>query len=144
MDTSNRQDLQLRMIASAFVVGLRAAPILAGFLTLLAVAVVGFLEFRQVTSIQNRADATPVSPDDYPELHERTRKLATQLDVPMPTIALSDQSTPEALVAGFRASEATLVLSQGTLDALDDTDEAASESALREARATSRDESRCW
>ncbi|WP_275040108.1 M48 family metallopeptidase [Natrialba taiwanensis] len=63
-------------------------------------------------------DAEPVRPADAPELHQLMTKVATQLSIPVPTLALPDRDTPEAVAVGFHPQTVHLVLSQGALDSL--------------------------
>ncbi|WP_049910859.1 M48 family metalloprotease [Halorubrum coriense] len=91
----------------------------AGGLTTLTVVTIGYLEYKQVDTIERIADATHVDEEDEPELYELVTRVAAQLDVPVPTIALSDRQTPEALAVGFRPENVHLVLSRGTLDTID-------------------------
>lgn len=92
---------------------------------LLVLLLVGVLEYRNVTTIERLADAEPVDRDAAPDLYQTTTRVAAQLDVPVPTIALSEGRAPEALAVGFRPEEMHLVLSRGVVDALDDEELAA-------------------
>ncbi|MUW14028.1 M48 family metalloprotease [Halorubrum sp. CBA1125] len=96
-----------------------ATPIAAG-ITAMTLLTVGYLEYRQVETIERIADARPVDREAEPALYEIATRVAAQLDVPAPTIAISDREAPEALAVGFRPESVHLVLSRGTLDALDD------------------------
>ncbi|MDG5757763.1 M48 family metalloprotease [Natronococcus sp. A-GB1] len=78
------------------------------------------LEFLQVSTVERFAGATPVARDEEPDLYRTTTRVASQLDIPVPTIAISDSPAPEALVVGFRRDGIHLVLSEGTIDVLDD------------------------
>jgi len=89
-------------------------------LTLLAI---GLFEYKQLDSIERVADARRVDSADAPTLYETATRVAAQLDVPVPTIAISDRRAPEALAVGFRPGNVHLVLSRGTLDALQGTEE---------------------
>jgi len=93
--------------------------IAASLVTVGIVAGFGYIEYEQILTVEERADATPVAAEDYPELHARVTRIAAQLSVPAPTIALSRRRAPEAMVVGFRPSKTHLVLSTGLLDALD-------------------------
>lgn len=107
----------------ALVATLAVGPVLglyvAGAATLVAMGLLARREFRQVRSIEERIDATPTTPDDLPGIHAATTKVATQLGVPKPTIAISETYAPEAMVVGFRPSEIHLVLSYGAVTALE-------------------------
>lgn len=82
--------------------------------------VIGYLEYRHLDTIERFADAHPVDREAAPELYQTTTRVATQLDIPIPTIAVSERETPEALAVGFRPSNIHLMLSIGTIEALDD------------------------
>ncbi len=82
--------------------------------------VIGHLEYRHLDTIERFADAHPVDREAAPKLYQTTTRVATQLDIPIPTIAVSERETPEALAVGFRPSNIHLVLSIGTIEALDD------------------------
>jgi heat shock protein HtpX len=80
---------------------------------------IGYLEYAQLETIEGLADAHPVDRETAPELHETATRVAAQLGVPAPTIAVSDRDAPEALAVGLRPDAVHLVLSLGTIDALD-------------------------
>jgi len=100
-----------------------SASYLAAGITALTIVIVGYLEFRQIDTIERAADAQRVDRETEPALYELATRIATQLDIPAPTIALSERRTPEALAVGFRPGNIHLILSRGTLDALDGTGE---------------------
>lgn len=80
---------------------------------------IGYLEYAQLETIERLADAHPVDREAAPELYETTTRVAAQFGVPVPTIAISERDAPEALVVGHRPKSVHLVLSLGTLEALD-------------------------
>ncbi|QCC51488.1 peptidase M48 Ste24p [Halapricum salinum] len=140
-DTAESWALNLRMVAAIVLLSLCSivffalvwtAVLLVGMIvfpgdlaavlaTVVATAVIVWAVSRETgqSALEERADARTVSAEEYPELHDRVTRVATQLGVPVPTIALSDRDAPEAMAVGFRPSTAHLVLSTGTLDALD-------------------------
>jgi heat shock protein HtpX len=77
-------------------------------------------KIRGISTAERYGDATPVTVGEYPTLHSITTKVAAQLDVPLPTIAVSERTEPEAITVGYRPGAVCLILSQGTLDSLDD------------------------
>lgn len=81
---------------------------------------IGWLEYRQLDAIARLADAHVADRETAPELYRTTTRVAAQLDVPVPTIAVSERETPEALAVGFRPDSVHLVLSLGTINALAD------------------------
>jgi len=90
-----------------------AASSIAGGLTALIVVTIGYLEYKQIDTIERLADADRIDEEAEPELYELVTRVAAQLDVPVPTIALSDRQAPEALAVGFRPDNIHLVLSVG-------------------------------
>lgn len=95
------------------------APVATAGTALLLLAI-GVFEYRGVGTVERLGGATAVDRDDAPELYRTTTAVATMLEVPVPTIAISESRAPEAMVVGYRSEEIHLVLSEGTIDALDD------------------------
>ncbi|MFC7136078.1 M48 family metalloprotease [Halobaculum litoreum] len=102
------------------VVGVGHAASVAAVAAAVTLLLVGYLEYRQIETIERVADAERVRRETEPELYGLVTRVATQLDVPVPTVAVSERRAPEALAVGFRPSTVHLVVSRGTLDALDD------------------------
>ncbi|MFW5950029.1 MAG: M48 family metalloprotease [archaeon] len=100
-----------------------SASYLAAVITVVTIVIVGYLEYRQIDTIERVADARRVDREDEPALYELVTRIATQLDIPVPTIALSERQTPEALAVGFRPGNIHLILSRGTLNTLNGTAE---------------------
>ncbi|ELZ05682.1 M48 family metallopeptidase [Natrialba asiatica] len=98
--------------------GLGVASQLSAIITGAVIATIGYLEYVQQPTVEHLTGAEPVRPADAPELHQLMTKVATQLTIPVPTLALSDRDTPEAVAVGFHPQTVHLVLSQGTLDSL--------------------------
>lgn len=63
--------------------------------------------------------ATRVGPGAYPDVHARLERLAQQVGLPTPTLAVSPTSVPNAFATGRSQSAATVVVTEGLLDALD-------------------------
>ncbi|MGQ3412923.1 M48 family metalloprotease [Natrinema sp. LN54] len=110
----------LAFALSALVVGPILGVYTAGGITLLVLIALGYREYAQVASIEQRADATPTTADDLPGIHATTTAVASQLGVPVPTISISETHAPEAMVVGFRPSDTHLILSYGAVTALSD------------------------
>ena len=91
----------------------------ASVITAGLVAYIGYLEFRHLDTVEQVVDAKPANRETEPELFDMTTKVATMFDVPLPTIAVSDRTVPEAMAIGFRPNNIHLVVSQGTIEALD-------------------------
>lgn len=90
------------------------ATIITGLLMLAIV----YLEFIQQGSVTERADATPVTREQYPKLYELVTKVARMYDEPVPTVALSGDHEPKAIVVGYTPETTQLILSKGTVDSL--------------------------
>lgn len=83
----------------------------------LVLAFVAF-ELEQLRTADRHPDATPVTAEEYPSVHAITTTVAAQLDVPKPTIAITERKPPEAITVGYRPISTTLILSEGLLTAL--------------------------
>lgn len=79
-----------------------------------------YLELGRIGTVEHHGDATQVTSEEFPILHSITTRIALQFDVPVPSIAIVHRSEPEAITVGYRPGNVTLILSQGTLNALDD------------------------
>jgi heat shock protein HtpX len=64
--------------------------------------------------------AREVDEEEYPALHATVGRLAQQADLPKPTVAVADSSTPNAFAAGRSQSSSTVCVTTGIMDALDD------------------------
>jgi len=65
-------------------------------------------------------DARAVDSEDRPELVARVERLAQTADVPAPRVAVSRSNVPNAFTIGTRPAHATVVVTAGLLDALED------------------------
>ncbi|UPM43879.1 M48 family metalloprotease [Halocatena salina] len=92
------------------------AAVLSGWLLVTFV----YYEASRIDTVDQAEDVTSVSSNKYPMIHESTTKIAAQLNIPKPTIAISDRSIPEAITVGYRSQSITLILSEGTLNALNE------------------------
>jgi heat shock protein HtpX len=63
--------------------------------------------------------AREVSEQEYPELHRTVGRLSQQADLPKPTIAVADTTTPNAFATGRSKSSATVAVTTGLLKTLD-------------------------
>ena len=100
-----------------------SASSLAAGITALTIVTVGYLEYSQIATIERVADAQIVDREAEPAFYELVTRVAAQLDIPIPTIALSDRQAPEALAIGFRPGNIHLILSRGTVNSLEGTAE---------------------
>ncbi len=64
------------------------------------------------------AEAAPES--EYPRVHAATRRYARSYDLPEPSVAVVDSEAPNAFVVGRSARSATLAVTEGLLDTVDD------------------------
>lgn len=95
------------------------APQIAFIVTAGALLTIGYLEYTHIGTVERLADAHSVDRETAPDLYETTTRVAAQLDVPVPTIAVSERETPEALTVGFRPDSVHLILSLGTIESLE-------------------------
>ena len=95
------------------------APHVASIGTAVVVSALCYGQYRQGDVVASRADAT-TTVEDLPELHATVARVAAQLDVPMPTIAIAETHAPEAMVVGVRPSATRFVLSYGAVTVLDE------------------------
>jgi len=65
-------------------------------------------------------DARRVDRDSHPDLLARVDRLAQVASVESPPVAVSRSSVPNAFAVGVRPANATVVVTEGLLDALDD------------------------
>ena len=63
--------------------------------------------------------AREVSEQEYPELHRMVGRLSQQADLPKPTIAVADTTTPNAFATGRSKDSATVAVTTGLLKTLE-------------------------
>ena len=91
------------------------------WLVVLGVAVGFLLQFVVGDSVALRSiDARRVDRDERPELHARVERLAQIAEVPTPRVAVSSAAVPNAFTIGVRPSKATVVVTDGLLETLDE------------------------
>lgn len=64
--------------------------------------------------------AREVDPDEHPELHRMVDRLSQQADLPKPTVAVAETSTPNAFATGRNQSNAVVCVTQGLLQTLNE------------------------
>jgi heat shock protein HtpX len=64
--------------------------------------------------------AHEVEPSEYPDLHRTVDRLAQQADLPKPTVAVADTGTPNAFATGRSQDSATVCVTTGLLQTLDE------------------------
>lgn len=85
----------------------------------IAVGLVG--QYRYGDRIALRSlDARRVTAEAYPALHATVGRLAQQADLPAPDVAVIRSQAPNAFATGRSQASATIVVTEGLLDALDD------------------------
>jgi heat shock protein HtpX len=62
--------------------------------------------------------AEEVSKERYPQLHATVERLSQQADLPKPTVAVTDQSVPNAFATGRSKSNAVVCVTDGLLQTL--------------------------
>jgi len=95
-------------------------PLLAALAAAVALALVAWAQLRYARrQLLAAVDADPATAETHPELHARLTRLATAADCPTPSLAVVDSEVPNSMAVGGPRS-ATVVVSEGLLDALDD------------------------
>ena len=91
-------------------------------LAVVAAVAVGFaVQYAFGTSVALRAvDARRVDRESHPELVGRVERLAQIADAPTLDVAVSRSGVPNAFAVGARPSRATIIVTRGLLDVLDD------------------------
>ena len=64
--------------------------------------------------------AKTVSESEYPDLHRKLTRLSQQADLPKPQVAVADTRVPNAFAAGRSQSSATVCVTTGLLQTLDE------------------------
>ena len=65
-------------------------------------------------------EATETTSEDYPTLHATVTRFAQQANLPKPTVAVAETTAPHAFTTGYTQEGATLVISTGLLNVLDE------------------------
>ncbi|MFC6954973.1 zinc metalloprotease HtpX [Halorubellus litoreus] len=121
--------LQARMVVTVVLL----AGLYAGFVgvlvlvdasLLVSVLVMGTLlggQFLLSDRLALRAmGARTVDADEYPQLHAVVTRLSQQADLPKPSVAVAQTKTPNAFAAGRSQSAATVCVTTGLLETLED------------------------
>ncbi|WP_436909896.1 M48 family metalloprotease [Halosimplex marinum] len=92
----------------------------AGLLLVVGVAgVLVSLQYKYAPDAALKAlDADRVTEAEYPDLHARVSRLASQAGVPEPDVAVSPQSQPNAFATAKGRDDAVVAVTEGLLDTL--------------------------
>jgi heat shock protein HtpX len=121
--------LQARMVVTVVLL----AGLYAGFVGVLVLVDAGLLvsvlvmgallggQFLLSDRLALRAmGARTVDADEYPQLHAVVTRLSQQADLPKPSVAVAQTKTPNAFAAGRSQSAATVCVTTGLLETLED------------------------
>jgi heat shock protein HtpX len=121
--------LQARMVVTVVLL----AGLYAGFVGVLVIVDAGLLisvlvmgallggQFLLSDRLALRAmGARTVDADEYPQLHAVVTRLSQQADLPKPSVAVAQTKTPNAFAAGRSQSAATVCVTTGLLETLED------------------------
>src|SRR6202035_2841892 len=64
--------------------------------------------------------AQPISPAESPRLYQVMERLAAKSNLPMPKLSLIPQAAPNAFATGRNPSHASVAVTQGLLELMDD------------------------
>ncbi|WP_159076947.1 M48 family metalloprotease [Halococcoides cellulosivorans] len=95
---------------------IRPPALWATVVTALVFVTVATLDYRR--DREQGAERTPVEPGD--RVHRIATRIARQFDLPVPRLVIAERPAPVAMAVGHRSGDPELVVSRGTLDALDD------------------------
>ena len=111
--------LMLTATYLAFLAFLAAAGV--GFFSLLFMAAImlGVQYFFSDKLVLMSAGAREVGPEQAPELHARIERLAAQMDLPMPKIAIMETDIPNAFATGRSAGNSVVAVTTGLMRRLD-------------------------
>ncbi|MFD1586146.1 zinc metalloprotease HtpX [Halorientalis brevis] len=117
-----RMGLTMFLLAALYLVFIGVLSLYFESLLLVAV-VMGLFSFAQFFFSDKLAlrsmGAKEVSENEYPDLHRTVGRLAQQADLPKPTIAVADTRVPNAFATGRSQQNATVAVTSGILDTLD-------------------------
>jgi heat shock protein HtpX len=119
--------LQIRMVATLFLLGLLyvafvGALLAAGAGAVTMLVVIGGITFAQLFFSDKLAlhamGAKEVSPQEAPGLHSMIERLCIQADLPKPKIAVADLDMPNAFACGRSQKNATVCATTGIMNRL--------------------------
>ena len=91
---------------------------LLGIVVVMGLFSLGQLFFSDKLALRSMG-ARRVDENEYPELHRSVSRLAQQADLPKPDVAVADSSVPNAFATGRSKSNATVCVTTGIMEALD-------------------------
>jgi len=89
--------------------------LIVGFMSVFLIAQFFFSDKLALRSM----GAREVSEEEYPELHRMIGRLSQQADLPKPSVAVADTRTPNAFATGRSQENATVAVTTGLLQTLD-------------------------
>ena len=118
-----RMVLTMLLLGALYVVFIGVLALFTDSL-LLIVVVMGLFSIGQFFFSDKLAlysmGASEVSEQEYPQLHGTIGRLSQQADLPKPTVAVADTRVPNAFAAGRSRKSATVCVTKGLLQTLDD------------------------
>jgi heat shock protein HtpX len=104
-----------------FIVGLRFALNASWLLLAVGLGAFTLVQFYFSDKLALRGmGAREVSVEEYPDLHATVQRLSQQADLPKPTVAVAETDVPNAFATGRSRKTATVCVTQGLLETLDD------------------------
>ncbi|MUV89401.1 zinc metalloprotease HtpX [Halapricum sp. CBA1109] len=105
-------------------VGFIGVLAISGVNLLVMVVVMGLFSLGQFffsdTLALKSMGARRVDEQEYPDLHDAVARLSQQADIPKPDVAVAGSRVPNAFATGRSKSTATVCVTEGILDSLDD------------------------
>lgn len=119
-----RMGVTMFLLFALYIVFFAAIWAYTGGSLLVAALVIGGFSFVQYYYSDKLAlrtmGARTVGEDEYPKLHGMVRRLSQQADLPQPTVAVTDDRVPNAFATGRNQRNATVCVTTGLLETLDD------------------------
>jgi heat shock protein HtpX len=97
---------------TSWVIGFVAAAIVIGAIL--------YFEFPGETPASRGLTVQSAKNEEYPELYGTIERLAQQADLPVPSVVVADTTVPNAYTSGLSSKRATIVVTTGLLEELEE------------------------
>jgi heat shock protein HtpX len=114
--------LTMFLLAAVYIVFIGVLSLYANFGTVVVFAGIFLLVqyfFSDRLALRSMG-AREVDEDEYPDLHRMVGRLSQQADLPKPTVAVADTSTPNAFATGRSKKTATVCVTTGLMRSLNE------------------------
>jgi heat shock protein HtpX len=99
------------------------SSMIIGFIgTVLVIGAILYFEFSGETPASRGLTIQPAKKTGYSELNGMVERLAQQADLPVPSVVVADTTLPNAYTSGLSSERATIVVTTGLLEELEETE----------------------